>query len=64
MTPAPAPRPSFPTIRFSAFDRMARVNQRHELDAMSFELVEGVWSLPPHIAADALRVSPRRGGAV
>lgn len=49
--------PTFPTIRFSSFDRMARVNQRGEFDALSFELVEGVWCLPAHVAADAMQAS-------
>lgn len=53
MTPAPAPSPIFPTIRFSAFDRMARIGS----EPLNAELVDGVWQIPAHVAAEALRVS-------
>ena len=44
----------FPTIRFSLFDRMARVSTPVILDA---ELMAGVWHVPAPTAADAQQVA-------
>lgn len=52
--PAPTPRPDFPTIRFSLFDRMARASSPVIYDA---KLIEGVWCVPAHVATDAQQVA-------
>lgn len=56
MTPAPAPRP-FPSIRYTAFDALAaRAAQSRRIQIVDAVPIDGVWTVPAHIAADALRV--------
>ena len=52
----PALPPTFATIRYSAFDRLvARINRPTLPTVMDAEFDGLAWSVPAHVAADAMQ---------